>query len=219
MPVLKSGSFFRMLTGIGMLIGWLAVFLQYILLLKQNPDLSLTEATMRFFTFFTILTNILVAVSFSFFCFPRPSTRSEFFLRPNTVAAIALYILMVGATYNIILRNTWHPQGLQKIVDETLHSFIPAYYFFCWLVFFPKASLRWKSILPWMIYPLIYLIVVMARGALTDYYPYPFLMVTKLGFSKVLLNCLFITLAFFFLGSFIVALGRTLKKSGPGRFQ
>lgn len=70
-----------------------------------------------------------------------------------------------------------------------------------------------------MIYPPIYLILVMARGALIDYYPYPFLMVTKPGYSKELLNCQFITLAFFFLGFVIIELDRTLKKSGAGRFQ
>ncbi|MFI5153293.1 MAG: Pr6Pr family membrane protein [Chitinophagales bacterium] len=219
MPPIKSLLAIRILSGIGLLFSWIAVILQYILLLQNNPDLSFAEATIRFITFFTILSNILVAISFSVFFFRYPSSRSEFFLRPNTIAALTLYILIVGAVYNMILRNAWHPQGLQKIVDEALHSFIPAYYFICWLLCFQKAFLPWKAILPWMVYPLTYLAVVMARGAITDYYPYPFLMVTKIGYPKVLLYCTFISFAFLLVGFAVIALSRALKKSQAGSFR
>lgn len=196
----RTRSTIQILAAAGMLIGWLAVILQYILLIKNNRDLSLAEASIRFFTFFTILTNILVAISFSYMYFQNSSLTGFFFRNPKTTAAITLYILIVGMTYNIILRNQWHPKGLQKIVDEALHSFIPVYYFFCWLFFMPKNKMKWKDIWPWMIFPLVYMVIVMIRGAATGYYPYPFLMVTKLHYPRVLLNCLFIALAFLIVG-------------------
>ena len=44
-----------------------------------------------------------------------------------------------------------------------------------WLIFVPKAKLRWRVVLGWLVYPLAYMIFVLVRGSLVGRYPYPFL--------------------------------------------
>jgi len=43
--------------------------------------------------------------------------------------------------------------------------------------------------LAWLLYPLAYLVYTLIRGAQVDWYPYPFLDVSRHGYGGVLLNC------------------------------
>src|ERR1700743_1978423 len=45
----------------GALIGWLGVALQFYVLMQNHAGISTTEAVLRFFSFFTILTSLFVA--------------------------------------------------------------------------------------------------------------------------------------------------------------
>jgi len=48
----------------------------------------------------------------------------------------------------------------------------------------------------WLIYPLAYLFYTLIHGAVSGFYPYPFVNVDKLGYGKALLNCLGVTVFF-----------------------
>jgi hypothetical protein len=104
------------------------------------------------------------------------------------MGAITVYILVVGITYNLLLRSLWNPEGLQWVVDELLHSVIPVLFFVYWWIFRSRAALLWKNIFPWLLFPLFYCIYTLIRGHLSGYYPYPFMDAGQLGMSKVLIN-------------------------------
>jgi len=169
------------------LTAWFAVIAQFFLAIA-NRTASAPEVVIRFFSFFTIETNGLIAVALTFLLLTPGSPRSNFFAKGTTMAAITVYILVVGITYNTLLRNIWNPQGLQRIVDELLHVAVPVLFFIYWLLFGPKANLHWKNIFPWLLFPLIYCIYTLVRGHLSGYYPYPFMDAGQLGFDKVLIN-------------------------------
>ena len=86
----------------GALLAWAAVLLQLFLIL-QNRTVSVTETLLRFFTFFTILSNLLVAI-----CFTVTAMWSRypgaFFARPVVQSAVTVYIIIVGVVYNLVLR-------------------------------------------------------------------------------------------------------------------
>jgi apolipoprotein N-acyltransferase len=113
--------------------------------------------------------------------------------RKKVLTAILVYILTVGLTYNLILRSLWKPEGLQLLADNLLHSIIPVLYLVFWLIFVKKHTLQWNNFLPWLIYPLLYLIYVMIRGAIFGVYPYPFIDVAQIGYPKALLNAVMVT--------------------------
>ena len=84
-------------------MGWLAMFLQlYLIIINRNA--TVPETIIRFFSFYTILTNILVACYFSFLWLKSNSRLGKFFSRENVTGAITPYITVVGITYNLILR-------------------------------------------------------------------------------------------------------------------
>lgn len=193
-------------------IGWFTVISQFYLNIA-NSSVPVTEVTIRFFSYFTILTNILVALSFTIILLRPKSRLGEFFSKSRVLTAVTAYITFVWIAYNILLRHLWNPSGLQLIVDELLHSFIPFLSILYWLIFVPKSELQWKSILPWMIYPFIYLLYVLTRGALSGFYPYPFIDVNSLGYSKVFLNDIGLIIAFLLLSLLFVAIGKLTSKT------
>lgn len=180
----------RLFSTIIAILAWFAVIGQFVLLL-QNTTVSLAETIVRFVSYFTILTNTLVALFFSGRIFNAPVTN-----QPALLTAITSYILIVGLVYQLLLRHLWSPTGLQFVVDELLHSAVPLLVLLYWVRYGRKPNLQYVSIFKWVCYPFIYFLFVLARGAASDYYPYPFVNVEVLGYGKTILNAICI-LAFF----------------------
>jgi hypothetical protein len=195
---------------IGAAIGWFAVIMQFVLMMQNRVE-SLTETTIRFFSYFTILTNSLVALYFSVLWYKKPTTLLTRFEKPGFLTATALYITTVGAVYQLVLRGLWEPTGMQRIVDELLHSVIPIYVIVFWIAYENKSAVSWKSIPSWLLYPLVYLIYILFRGHLSGFYPYPFVNVTELGLEKALVNSGVLLLAFVVLALIIVGVGKLFK--------
>ncbi|HKH63281.1 MAG TPA: Pr6Pr family membrane protein [Flavitalea sp.] len=197
---------------VGSLTGWFAVITQLYLIIV-NRVTGITETLIRYFSFYTILTNILVAVCFTI-SFLRPkSSLGRFFAHSTTVTGIAVYITVVGLVYNLILRSLWQPQGLQRLVDELLHSLVPILFLIYWLLSQPKSALRWKDAFGWLAYPFLYLLYVLFRGNLSGFYPYPFVNADTLGYSAVFLNCFFLFVAFAGLSMVLIFIHKMLTKS------
>ncbi|ANF49315.1 hypothetical protein A0O34_01535 [Chryseobacterium glaciei] len=189
-------------------IGWFALIAQYYLHI-ENRISSLLEANFRFFTYFTILVNLLVTLYLTSVALKKQGAEDK---NIGYLTAITVYITIVGVTYQIILRGTWQPTGLQRIVDELLHSVMPVLTIIFWYLFENKAKVKYSQILKWAIFPIVYLIVILVRGSFSGFYPYPFVDVTALGMTKVLINSLFVTI-FFFITSFLyIRIGKALKK-------
>ena len=194
----------------GALCGWFAVVSQFILLIRLMPA-SPAETVIRFFSFFTIEVNILVACCFSLLAFGPQTAPGRFFSTPQRLTALTVYILIVGLVYNLVLRSLWNPAGLQRLTDEFLHTVIPLYFLLYWIYFVPKNKLRWKQALPWLIYPLIYLVYTLTRGAITGHYPYPFIDAKQLGYPKALTNAGWLSLLFLLFSLLIIGLGKGLN--------
>ena len=177
------------------LLGWFALIGQFYLIIL-NRVTSVPETIIRYFSFFTILTNLIVAICCSMLLSKSNSGMKIFFSQQSTLTAIAVYITIVGLVYNFILRFLWKPRGLQWIVDELLHTVIPLLFILLWLVFVQKGKIFWKSVLAWLLYPIIYLVFILLRGIPSSFYPYPFIDVDKIGYSQTFINSSGMLLAF-----------------------
>lgn len=192
---------------VGASMGWFAVIMQFVLMMQNRVE-SLSETTIRFFSFFTILTNCLVALYFSVLWYRKPLSMVSRFEKPGFLTALTLYITLVGTVYQLVLRGIWEPTGMQKMVDELLHSVIPIYVIAFWLAYENKKVVSWQSIPTWLLYPLFYLVYILLRGHLSGFYPYPFVNVNELGLEKVLINSGVLILFFIGLAIAFVGLGK-----------
>ena len=207
-PVSPSQKFYL---SVLVFIAWFAVITQFILSynLHVNPW---PEMVTRFFSYFTIDTNILVAVCCTLIVTAPNPGWGRFFSRQKTLAATTVYIVVVGLIYNIILRVLWKPEGLQWLVNELLHSVIPVMFLLFWLISAPKNNLQWKNMWAWLIYPLVYTVCIFIRGALSGFYPYPFINITTIGVQSAIINAVGLAFVFAGMSLLFIVIGRLTGK-------
>ena len=176
---------------------WFAIILQ----------LCLTEGSViNFFSFFTILSNSLIAVSLTFNLILSKTKMGLFFSGISVQTAIALYIIVVGLVYNLVLRGIVVQTGWHLIVNNILHVLNPILYILYWIFFSPKDKLNWKNGIYWTIFPVIYLVYSLIRGAIVNWYPYPFLNAGNIGYKKVFINITAMIVLFFIAGLLLIVI-------------
>lgn len=192
------------------IVTWFGLLLQFFVLINHAEHALV--AIGNYFSYFTILTNLLVTVSSTVSLLIPGSSAGKFFSTPSVKAATALYIFVVGVIYNLVLKQLWDPKGWQLIADLLLHTVVPVLCTGYWLFLVQKGLLAWKNTLNWLLYPLLYSVYSLVRGSVTGWYPYPFIDVNSLGYHSVLLNMLMLAAAFLILGMLVVLLDRYLGK-------
>jgi hypothetical protein len=193
-------------------IGWFAIVLQNYLTVRYKTNGDVIEAAIRILAYFTMLSNILVALAMTLPWLAPGSNWGTFFTRPSVRTAIASYIIVVSVVYYTLLRELWNPEGWQLVADTIEHAVVPGLYVLDWFLFVPKGTLVARSVPNWLIFPVTYAGYSLIHGAATGFYPYPFLDVTQLGYERVLLNMAILTVVFALLGLLLVGINRALGK-------
>lgn len=185
-----------------------AVATQYYLVVHGAPDAVRTS--IRFFSFFTILTNILAAIALLVPVVAPRSAVGDFLERPTVRTAIASYIIVVGAVYFVLLSGLSHRSGLGLFVEKSLHYVTPPLFVADWLLFVDKRKVSWSATPRAMLYPLAYGVWTLAHGAATDWYPYPFVDVVDLGYLRVLANMVGLFMVLALVDAVLIAIGRRI---------
>ncbi|NWB27697.1 Pr6Pr family membrane protein [Pseudomonas gingeri] len=195
---------------IAALLGWLTLLLQLYLILasRWQSGQSLLGGVDIFFSYFTVLTNLLVAIVLTCAATSGDSALHRFFLKPTVQSGVAASIVLVGLAYNLLLRETWSPEGLQWVADELLHDVMPVLFVIYWWFCVPKGTLHWRDLWPWLLYPAVYFIYALVRGHLVGSYPYPFIEVDKLGYPQVFINAAMILVGFVAVSVVVIAVDR-----------
>ena len=193
------------------LLGWFSLIAQFYITV-DNRSISLVQTIIRFFSYFTIDTNFLVAICSAILVLIPKSKIGNFFNRQTTLTAITVYIVVVGIIYNFNLRALGTPIGLLILLNELMHLIIPLLFFIFWLVSVPKNLLKWKDFWTWLIYPLLYIIIILLLGSNSNFYPYPFINVNEIGTNQTLINSLIIALLFAGLSLLFITFSKLVAK-------
>jgi hypothetical protein len=145
----------------------------------------------RMFSFFTIQSNILVAVT-SWGLFLRPQ-RAGLVWRTLRVDAIA-GISVTGLVYSIALSGLQHLHGWARLCDSAFHYVVPIATVATWLVVGPRGRVDRKAVLAGLIWPVLWFGYTLIHGAVSGWYPYHFIDVADLGYPRALLNALLVTI-------------------------
>lgn len=173
-------------------LAWLGLVLQFWLLL--NLDHGVVWAGWRFVSYYTLLTNMAVALVATGIVGRCPAITG-----PRTQLAVLAAILQVGIVYSVALRATHHPHGINAFANHIVHDFDPPLFLLLW-VLGPHGKLKWGDVRYALIPPLAYFAYGMGRGTLDGWYPYYFLDPTKqsmvqLGTSVIVLLGFYTALA------------------------
>lgn len=150
-----------------------------------NPEQGAIGRILDFFTYFTIWSNILVAIIMTML-FLKPN-RDGFWFRVFRLDTV-LMITVTGLVYNVVLASSATNQGLEVVTNFFDHVLTPLATLVVWLIAGPRGWINWRVIGAGLILPIIWLAWALARGAVINAYPYSFLDVAKWGYGSVLIN-------------------------------
>jgi hypothetical protein len=200
-------------------IAWFALSVQFVLSLHFGVarGFGVAYGIWLYLAFFTVFTNLLVALTLTIPMLAPSSRLGRFLAHPASITGATANIILVGITYNVLLRHIWNPRGWQFVANLLLHDAVPILTILLWWIAVPRASVRWKDAAVWAIYPIVYFLYAMARGLATDFYPYPFINVTQIGFGMVMLNAIGVLLAFFAILAALLALKSSFRAAESPR--
>ena len=184
---------------------WAGLVLQFVLMVGGGEAGDRSWLTVKFFSYFTILTNLLVAMTLTVPLVAPASRLARLLDGARWRSAVAVYIFIVGVVYGLFLADVWKPEGWQLVADIVLHRVVPLLAALDWIFLVPKSGLKWSDAARWLAFPLVYSGWTFVHGAATGFYPYWFLDAAELGYAKAGVNA--VLLAGLFLAVGLVAVG------------
>lgn len=154
--------------------------------------------------FFTILTNALMAATMLWIA--ATGQRARF----GWMSMLTLSMIMVALVYHALLAPLYHFAGLAWWVDHAFHTILPALMAWFWLTETARIPPRTGQPLLWLIWPAVYGAYALTRGALSGWYPYPFLNAAELGLGALALNMAGFLLTFAVLAFALNSLGQRM---------
>ncbi len=151
--------------------------------------------------FFTILTNVLVAITMTLVGLNRRLPR-------GFVETVVVAIVCVGGIYHLLLGHLSSHQGFSLLVNQGLHSLVPALTLLWWLLFADKCGVAWSDSLKVILWPLIYVIYIVTRAQWSDFYPYHFIDLEQLGVARFSLNLFGLASVFYVFGLALISIAR-----------
>ncbi len=197
----------------GALLGVTGIALQFYLAFTAR-QLPAIETIIRFFSYFTILTNLLVTVYF-LVCALAPSSRlGQFGARPEVGTAVTVYILVVGVVYQTVLRGLVPLNEWGRVADNIIHGLVPLYTLGYWLWFISTKPVPVRTLPYWLLYPAAYLAYTLLHGMVAHFYPYPFVDAGALGYQQVLVNSLLVLLVILGLSLLLASVANWRHRKG-----
>lgn len=171
--------------------------------------------------YFTNLSNIFVLIVFLIMVLCTAASRNNKFLRIK--GSVMMSIILTGIVYNFVLL----PSGFEmaggsdtdKIGSLLLHLFSPLMTVLDWIINDKKGVFNKKDPIMWAYIPLLYFVFTVIQANLGGFipnqiskYPYEFIAVDLLGWSKVMSNIAIISIVFILMGYGIFVIDRLIAK-------
>ena len=168
-------------------IGWLALGIQLWLSISGRAanGFNTFEAVARLLIFFTILSNILVAILATSAAI-RPDDRSGL-NDPRFEMGVAVAIIIVGLIYGLLLAHLVQLSGVRLIIDTLLHKVQPLLFAILWWTR-RTGQLAWRDLLWAPALPAVYGLYALARGKTEGFYAYWFFNADTLSAFELLRN-------------------------------
>lgn len=128
----------------------------------------LKSSIFNFFSYFTILSNLFLAIVFILSALGIINQKYTDFLR----GAATAYVVITGIGFIFLLGG--NNDELIPWVNIVLHYISPIIAIFDW-IYCPSMKLSFKKTVLWFLFLIAYLIYSLVRGAVVHWYPYPFL--------------------------------------------
>ena len=160
------------------------------------------------FAFFTIQSNVLIGIACVLLAV-RLDWSSAWFKWLRLTGLIAITVTFI--VFHTLLSQLLDLDSWAAVTNQFQHTIVPVMAVVGWFAFGPRglttaSTVRWTAI-----FPAFYIVFTAIRGPLaSDWYPYPFADVHALGYLRVIINGLWISLLFIALAAGAHLLDRKL---------
>ncbi len=177
---------------------------------SSRPDAA--TRILRYCSYLTIWSNALVAWSEGTLAFGRD--RDTQVWRALRLDAVVI-CFGGGVVHFFFLRPLLDLDGADLLADKLLHLVVPLLAVAGWVLFGPRGRASRSDLVPFLVVPVGWLLCTLVRGALVDWYPYPFIDVGEHGYGVVLLNVLGVTALMLTFAVVAVVVDRRLPGERP----
>jgi hypothetical protein len=163
------------------------------------------------FCFFTIQSNLIVGVT-SLLLALNPHRSSTVFKAFRLTGLVA--ITVTGIVFHAVLARLLDLESWGLVANNLVHTVVPVMAVLGWLMFGPRGLTSRRVVWLSVLFPIAWLIFVLIRGPIVHFYPYPFVDVIKLGYVRVLINCVWVSVLYLGLAAGFTALDTRLARAG-----
>ncbi|MBA3287047.1 MAG: Pr6Pr family membrane protein [Acidimicrobiia bacterium] len=172
------------------------------------------ERGLNVFVFFTVLSNIAVGVSTAVLALGRARPTNPF----RTVRLIGVVgILLTFVVFHLALSDLQDLTGQAAVADFLLHTASPLLCVSGWLLFGPRDQTTWPVAGSSLVFLAAWGLFTMIRGAIVEWYPYPFMDPIDSGYARVIGNLVVVGGTFVALAAGAHVLDRHLAGGRPSR--
>ncbi|MDI2131820.1 Pr6Pr family membrane protein [Yinghuangia seranimata] len=191
----------RLWHGLTALVGITGLVVQLVLSARGGSAFASDNAAvrvLRYFSYFTIQSNILVAV-----------TAVQLTLRPDRDGPLwrvlrltaLVCITTTGIVYTTVLAGIVELHGAGLLADRLLHYAVPFLAVLGWVLFGPRPRVERATPVKILAFPVLWAAYTLVHGAVTDWYPYPFTDVGEHGYVTVVRNIVLVGVLIVLLGT------------------
>jgi hypothetical protein len=163
----------------------------------------------RFFSYFTIQSNLLAMVTAAMIVL-RPDRDGRWWRIARIAAVVGMTVTFF--VYYVALRPILDLHGVTKATDIAFHYVAPLMTVGGWLLFGPRPRIDPGSLVRHLVWPVTYLAYVLVFGAVTEWYPYPFIDADDLGYPTALFHALLVTVLLLAVGGAYWYLDKRLRE-------
>jgi len=165
----------------------------------------------HYFTYFTILSNLIATVLFLVGAARWRAERSATLdlLRGGAV----VYMSVTGAVFAVLLSGTNVDTAI-RWVNSVVHEVMPLAVLADWLIDPPARRLTYRQGALWLSFPIVWVVYEQIRGAITGAYHYPFTNPANGGYGSVALYSLVMLVFLFLVCAVVVWLGNLRRPQG-----
>nr|WP_319398768.1 Pr6Pr family membrane protein [uncultured Carboxylicivirga sp.] len=181
---------------------WLAIIIM----------VAMSENIVNTFSYFTVLSNLIIALSLTVTLVLPVSKLGRFLTNISVQSSLVEYIIIVSLIYNLFIRSSWIQPVPEFFYNNILHVVTPVLYVLRWILFVPKGKLRLSDSFKWLVFPFAYLFYSLIRGSIVNWYPYFFIDLRDISYIKASENIFFVILLFLLIGLLIVFIDNKINK-------
>ncbi|SEB93909.1 hypothetical protein SAMN04489844_1364 [Nocardioides exalbidus] len=180
-------------------LAWGAVLFQLVLvlagsdvLLEDDPP-GMGERIYRFFAYFTIQSNLLVAIPSTVLVL-RPDVDSRWWRVARLAGLIGISV--TGLVHFFLLRPLLHLDGSDWVADKWLHMLVPVVAVAAWAWVGPRPRASARDAAYAIVWPILWTAWTLVFAEIDGWVPYPFMDADKDGWGPVVVVCAGITVLF-----------------------